>query len=801
MRDAGRMAEAPLSGVTVLDLSAGVPGPYCARLLGELGADVVKVEPPEGDLTRYLGPFAGDTPDPERSGLFLYLNTDKRGVTLDLCGDASRTAALHLIDGADVLVESFGPGGLERFGLDAGLLQRRNPGLVIVSLSPFGLTGPYRDRDADELTLLAMAGWLNQVGEVGRPPLKSAGRMVGMTIPGLYGAYAALAALRARRRSGHGQRIDIGAMEAILSASRYFETTYEYFGTVIQRMGASQIYPCADGYVSISPGTSGKWEMFYALIERPDLIEQPRAVRPGAGAELAAELDGLVREWVSDKTRMAAFHAAQELGIVSGPVMRIDEVPSLPPIEERGIFTTVDHPIAGSYRTPGRSFTMSGFPYRPPRPAPLLGESAAAPFPAREGGAVSAANREGSGLPLAGVRVLEVTTFMAGPLAAALLADLGAEVIKIEAIQRLDGWRAFFVDPAAPKPYETGCCYNTVNRNKRGITLNLGCEEGRALYKELVAISDVVIENFSPRMMPNLGLAYEDLARINPAIIVASITGFGSSGSWKNYVSIGTTAEVLSGLSSITGYEGGGPLKHGTWLSDPLASLNAAIGVLGALEHRDRTGRGQWVEVSQLEVTIHAMADAFMDWSLNGRVWGREGNADPRKTPHNTYPCAGDDQWIAIAVADDDQWCALARLLPVEDWAGKAEAWRREHRREIDAALAAWTATQDKHELAARLRSVGVTAAPVMTPVDLLHDPHLAARGYFETVERAHVGGHPYVGMVPKFEATPCHIRTPAPTVGQDNAYVFGEVLGLMPGALQVLEQRQVIGTEPLIGR
>ena len=799
-----------LSGLSVIDCSTGTMGPYCGRLFAELGAQVLKVELPEGDPARRMGPFLGQVPGTERSGLFAYLNAGKQGLSIDYLSLAGREQLLSLIHPTDVLIESFGPGGLAAAGIDAVRLMALNPQLVIASLSPYGLTGPYKDRPSSELTLLASAGWLNQVGEPGRAPLKSSGRMSGATAPALFAAYAILAALRERDESGLGQQIDVSAMESILAASRYFETTYEYFGVEVQRAGSIQIYECLDGYVSVSPGVSGKWDMFFALIGRPELLEEHQRGAIGSAEERARSYDQLVREWVKDKTRTEVFHSAQEFGIVAAPVSSIDEVAALPPLIERDAFATVEHPVLGRFLAPGPAFRIGGMP-RELALAPLLGQHTADIPGALDRGspAVPATSPNGRtapspspskprSLPLAGIRVLEATTFMAGPFAAALLADLGAEVIKVEAIQRLDGWRSFFVDNTNEQPWETGACYNTVNRNKLGLTLDLGCAEGVELFRKLVAASDVMVENFSQRMWLNLGLTYRALAEINPGLVLASVNGFGAETSWNNYVSIGSTAEALSGLASVTGYPGEGPLKHGTWLSDPLASLNAVVGVLAALRAKARTGKGALIDVSQIDATIPTIADAFMDWSLNGRVWGRSGNADRERAPSGTYRCAGEDRWLALCIESDEQWRALAALLGRPDWSTLSLSGRQTIAEQIDSAINTWSSNKDRDAAVETLLSQKIDAASVLTPPEILKDPHLEARGFFEYVERRLVGVHPYVGVVPKFSATPGHIRTPAPTLGEHNDYVLASVLGLSPAEIEGLTARRVIGDTPL---
>jgi crotonobetainyl-CoA:carnitine CoA-transferase CaiB-like acyl-CoA transferase len=404
-------------------------------------------------------------------------------------------------------------------------------------------------------------------------------------------------------------------------------------------------------------------------------------------------------------------------------------------------------------------------------------------------------------LPLRGIRVLDLTSWWAGPFNAMILADLGAEVIKIEAIQRLDNWRATLADRKVERWWEASPLFNSTQRNKCGITLNLANPRGVAIFKELVKRSDVVCENYSPRVMPQLGIAYEVLREINPRLIMISQTGFGSTGPWRDYVSFAQVAETLAGLAHLTGSEGGPPSFAGQMLGDTLSAMHGALAVLLALDERSRSGRGQHIDLSQLETVVPATAQAQLDSQMNGRVWHRVGNRHWRMAPHGCYPARGEDRWIVIAIDGDVEWNSLVAAMGNPPWTADARfataEGRLEHAAQLDELISGWTRERERDELANELQRRGLKAGPVLTPIDLLNDRHLKARGFFQMVERAVVGTKPYPTLGIRFSKTPAMIRTPAPTLGEHNEEILRRVLGLPDAEIAELRREQIIGEWP----
>ena len=409
-------------------------------------------------------------------------------------------------------------------------------------------------------------------------------------------------------------------------------------------------------------------------------------------------------------------------------------------------------------------------------------------------------------LPLAGLRVLDLSMFMSGPLATLFFADAGAEIIKVESLQRLDGWRgASAPAPGIDAPWEMAPSFNWINRNKRDITLNLTDPRGQDLCKRLAAISDIVIENYTPRVMGQFGLAYDTLRAVKPDLIMLSMPGFGLTGSFRDYTAFAWTTEQMSGITDVTGYPGGQPLFTGSTLGDPLAGLMGGIALLAALQHRAATGEGQHIDLSQTEASTMFIGDAFMDVALNGRDPGRRGNRHPAMAPHGIYPCR-DDRWIAIACRDGDEWRALARAMRRDAWLAPDSplatlAGRQAAHDDLDAAIAGWTRAQDFIACMHHLQAEGVAAGAVMNGADILHDAHLAARRSFIPQDRPGLGVKHYPRQPYRFAATPevAHVR--APMLGEHNREILGGLLGLSDAELAALERNDVIGTLPIAAR
>jgi crotonobetainyl-CoA:carnitine CoA-transferase CaiB-like acyl-CoA transferase len=397
-------------------------------------------------------------------------------------------------------------------------------------------------------------------------------------------------------------------------------------------------------------------------------------------------------------------------------------------------------------------------------------------------------------LPLDGIRILDLTMTWAGPYATRLLADMGAEVIKIEAAENWDLLRALhFLGRETERWYDKSAFFNHLNRNKLGCALDLSTPRGRELFLGLVPKSDVVIENLRPGALEDLGLTYE---------ILVSMPAQGGGGPESHHMAYGTNVEQLGGLTSLTGYVGGEPHKSGISYGDPVAGVAAAGAVGAALLHRRRTGRGQYVELAQRENMTNLIGEFVVGYGMNGRQPPFLGNRHRSMAPHGVYPCAGDDQWLALAVGSDEEFAGLCRAIERPALATEARfadvVSRYRHQDELDEIVGAWTRERTPDEAAERLQGEGVAASPVLSIAQLMADRHLRARGFFETVSHAEAGVWDVDGVVWRFSGTPGHVRLPAPCFAEHNGYVFGELLGLSAAEIESLEAEGVIGRAPL---
>ena len=417
----------------------------------------------------------------------------------------------------------------------------------------------------------------------------------------------------------------------------------------------------------------------------------------------------------------------------------------------------------------------------------------------------------GERLPLSHVRATVLTQAWSGAFATRLLADLGAEVIQVEALSRIDPWRGGYPprlsgtypggEPGA-RPFDRNAAFNSVNAGKKAITLDLNRPEARDILLDLVSASDIFAENFSARVLPNLGLEYPVLRAANPTIILLRMGAYGATGPYANFMGNGGTIEPMSGVSSLLGYRDGPPMNSGVMHTDPFAGLMAAGAMLTALRHRARTGRGQAIDLSQQETTIGLIADAAMEYSMSGEARERKGNFHPRMAPHDNYPCLGNDNWIAIAARDDDDWSRLCAAMGTPKLARDARfrdaGGRLANVEALDRIISDWTRARERDEAAELLQSRGVPAAPVYRATELGENPQLAERGFFQTIEHPAAGTFPYAGVGWKLSRAPGAVPTrPAPTLGQHSREVLAEYLGIAPETIEDLWREGVTGDTP----
>ena len=795
-----------LDGVNVLDLSESGGGAYCTKLLADLGASVMLVERPgSGHPLRNTGPFSKD-PDIESGGLFPYYGANKKSVVCDIETESGQRRVLDLASHADIVVESFAPGHLDALGLGYESLSAPNPSLIMTSVTHFGQTGPNRNWKSDEIVDNAMGGYMYFMGHADREPLMMNNNQP-MLHAGSQAAIATLTALWWMRKSGLGQHIDVSSVEAMLSAHAWTSTAWTHEGEIMRRSEPDCI-PCADGWVWFFI-----WNFdptFFILIDRPELIDDPRfSDRQGWFGNLDQIVD-LLKEWCSDRNMEEIFRAGQELRVAVTPVNDSADLMKSGQLRARDWFQKVEHPVAGRTVLPGFPYQFGESPASVRSPAPSLDENSddrftrqSRPFSADERAPLAGTGLAREDLPLHGVRVLEITANWAGPLAARHLADLGAEVIKIEAPRR-PATRAVRYPGADPfrRHYNRSAYFNKFNRNKLAIALDLTHSDGRDLLLRLVEQSDVVLENNSPRVMRNFDLEYPVLKKANPRIIMVSISGFGQTGPDRDYVAYGANIEASCGLAAATGYpDDDRPYRTMLFYADPVTGGHAAIAIIAALLYRARTGEGQYVDMSLHENGITFFPENLVEYATTGSLTPRRGNRHARFAPQGCYRTMGDDSWIVLTVRSLDEWKALTDVIERPDlWDDtdlRDSGGRMSRHDELDTAISDWTSRYDHNEAAAILQQAGVPAGPVLANWELVSNPHLHARGFYVPIEHPDMGVFPYPGMPWKLSQTPGQIRAASPLFGQHTRQVFQDLLGLSDEELSPLYEQWTIADEP----
>jgi benzylsuccinate CoA-transferase BbsF subunit len=810
------MSVGALAGIRVVELGHSVSAPYCAKLFSDFGADVIKVELPGGDTARQWGPFPQDQPHPEKSGLFHFLNTNKRSVVLDPGAADGRERLLSLLADADLLVENHSLAQWREWGLDYAALSAANPRLVMISLSPFGRSGPYAEWKGYDLNAYHLTGASNRYcGRPGEQPLEH-GTYAADFFGAVAGATWGLAATLGCDRAGGGQQLDVSCAEAIAATFVGGQNIggFAQDGKFDKRTGVGMplgapatIMPCKDGHVWMLALETGQWKGLVEVMGNPEWAQLDMFEDMFMRAQNADVIYPFIEEWTMQHGKAEIMELCQAAGCPVTAVFTVKEAAEHPHLKERGYIVDLEHPELGSFRDLGAPFILPASPGGPRTAAPLLGEHSDAAAWRERPGTVPApvvmtkAPREradGSALPLAGVRVANFGWVWAGPVTGQTLAYLGADVFKVESYARVDMTRTLPPFAGGERDPNRSLSNHACWAGNGSVSLNLKKAEAKALALQLVAESDVVIENFGPGVMEQLGLGYEELKKVKPDVVLFSMPAAGLFGPLKDIRTYGLSLTSTTGLDSLTGYLGGGPIPVENAYSDPYNGIMGAYAVLTALAHRDRTGQGQHVDYSQQEAVMQMVGPAYMDYVLNGRVAGPIGNRHPSAAmaPHGVFACAGDDRWISIAVADDAEWQGLVAAMGSPDWAtGDAFATTAARLENIDALhekLGAWTPGFDDRELAARLQEHGVAAAPVLSVADLLSDPHYVARNTFVEVEHPLGFRETIYGAYVKTSRTEPRIN-PGPSIGQDNEYVLKELLGLSDERYDELVAQEVI--------
>jgi crotonobetainyl-CoA:carnitine CoA-transferase CaiB-like acyl-CoA transferase len=660
-----------------------------------------------------------------------------------------------------------------------GQLATLFPGLVWTAITPFGLAGPHSTYVGNNLIAEAMGGLMVIQGDDTLPPCVSPYAQ-GVHLASLHAAFGTLAALWERRASGCGQMVEVSVQEVVAQVY-YTSVRYAYGSDILRRTGASNpqpangFYRCQDGQVFISLFMPHQWDRLVELMQDPTLAAPEFRDRDYRLAH-AAMIEARLEQFTARFDRWSLTAELQRRGLPTAPVLTVADLAANDHLAARHFFMDFEQPPWGTLRSVGPLFRASASPLRVRRPAPRPGEHHTEVFgetgtPVQVTHTPSAAVARRT-LPLAGIRILDLSRVWAGPYGTRYLADLGAEVIKVESGKFPDGRRPN--DPA----------FVEINRNKHSITLNFQRPEGRELLQRLVAVSDVVVENFSPRVMAQYEIDYQHLRIIRPDVIMVSMPGFGHSGPHSAFTSYGGPLMAYTGMALLWGHADSRLDAHSKIAyPDYIAAGTMALAVTAALHYRARTGQGQFLEIAQVEATATAMEVAFLDYFAHGTIAAPRGNRDPNCVPQGCYPCLGHDAWCVISCSSEAQWQALAQVIGgptlFDDprFATATERWYQHDA--LDDLISTWTRQRTPHQVMRLLQAVGVPAGAVQTGEDLWRDVHLRAREYFITLEHPDFGTVEHPGQTVRLHGTPGQTQHPIGRLGEANEAVFCDLLGL----------------------
>jgi crotonobetainyl-CoA:carnitine CoA-transferase CaiB-like acyl-CoA transferase len=798
-----------LSHLQIVEIGSAAAASYCARLFADFGATVQKIEPPQGDPLRHTAPY---TPNGQ-SAWFAFLNFNKSSVALDPNDESASLRLSELIGDCDILIDGRDIDAADCPAFDLAALKRNNPGLIHVEASWFGREGPYGNFEATDATIRALTGLVKLVGPVEGPPVHAPDFQTGI-LAGLWAFISAASSVLSRLHDGHGRTSKLSIFESSIAVSEYIMFEAFLRGDIMRRIGVNRfwptfpvgIYQTKQGWLGVTTVTPAQWRAFCEMLGLFDLRDDARLFLGVDRLQHMEEIESRFGPKLKQRTAQEWFAEGLKRRIPIVPVPGIGDLIRDEEKRSRGAIVPIAIGTETGF-TAGSMQRLTGTPPRRGGAVPAIGERQ--PVTVRSNDAAAGAPvpkaRDPDRLPLEGVRVIDFSMGWAGPICTRTLADLGADVIKIEAIQYPDWWRGVDRRPeyVLEKMYEKMPRFCIMNRNKRGITLDLTRPQGLHLAKQLLAGADLAVDNYSVEVLPKLGLGYEVLSKINPKLVMMSMSAFGSGSIYRDCRAYGSTLEQGSGLPSVVGDANGLPVMSHTAFGDAVGGLNGSAAVLIALIHARRTGKGQFIDLAQIECMMPLAAPWIVAHSIDGKQPVKYGNRHPDFVPHGCFPCAGSDNWIVVAVSSDAMWPKLARLLGRADWAAdqtlRRAAGRRQIESEIEEAITDWTSTRDPDEAMNALQAAGVASGVARLPVDLLKDPQLHARGFIQEIDRAFIGRHPQPSMPFRETDRPFAIRNPPPTLGEHNREILAGILGLSSAEIDQLARDGIIGTEMLM--
>lgn len=793
-----------LAGIRVIDM-ATLRGEMAGRSLADMGAEVLKIEPPEGAAARFEPPFRkGREGDPEGSLYWAAMGRGKRSIIVDLTKQAERDQLKQLIAGADVLIESFDPGHMKTLGLDYAAMKALNPALIYVSITPYGQTGPFAMDPATDLTIEAACGLINLQGDGDRPPLP-VGFPQAAFHAGMVAAADTAIALNERQHSGLGQHLDVSmqtAMMLTLMNAQSFPTAEkrDIPGFGMERnlpkppttpgLEVPGLVTVADGYVTNLMGAVGptvralgeviNWriELEGPLPNLPDIDwnKWPQERKDGKiTMEQVNEGAQIALKFLSTRNKQEIFERALEHGLLNVPVYTTTDLLADAQLESRGLWEKIDGiPYPKPCIRLSRTKTITH------RPAPKLGEAQALlNGPARESAApkVPASPR---GKPFAGIKVADFAWVGVGPIISKALADNGATVVRIETSKRPDVLRM-----AAPYfnrefNFNSSQFMGNFNTSKLGMALDMSTEDGRAIAKKMVGWADVMLESFTPGTIGRFGLDWESVSKDRPDMIMLSTCLYGQTGPRRHFGGFGNQGAALAGLHGITGWPDRPPAGPYGAYTDFITPRFGALALAAAIYERSKSGKGQYVDISQVEAGIQFIEPLMLDAAVNGVTAPAPGLDSLSQCPHGVYQTAGIERYVAISVDSAAQWRALCKFAGFTQFSDARYDNAKERlaaRDKIEAAMRDFCSGKPPFAFVTQLRAAGIPAAVVMRGSDLYEDPQLIHRGYFVTLIHGFMGDMLYDGYPTLFSETPVKLNKAAPMLGEDTLHVMKEIL------------------------
>ncbi len=771
-----------LEGVRVLEVAGGVGLAYLAKLFGDLGADVIRCEATDDDRVRS-----------RPHDIHRWINANKRSVT---------TGWDSYVAEADIVLHDRGPTAASRRGLGYVDLAEIAPSLVVCSFTPFGMTGPYADYAAEEITTMHGSSWgflsPSSATDPSLPPLKAPGHHSTLMVANI-AATATLAAFDRAERTGGGEHIDFSVFAASAKITEAAPAGASFLGTDASRLGVKTVVPwgtyqCRDGIVQLICPEQQQWLSLVELMGTPEWTQLGVFDDNDMRRDNSDLVEMYLAKWMAEQTVEELYHAAQAVRLCLSPVNTMSQLDADRHCAARGFFAETPDGL----RVPGAGFQVDQPWWALRTSAPGVGQHDGEGWADRTQPVPSNGSAAEAGRPLDGVRVCDFTWIWAGPMCTQVLAHLGADVIRLESPEYLCLFRRLpFNPPELPLEPDSDGLFQTYSSDKRSVGVDLNSPEAREVICRLIERSDVVIDNFAVGTMATLGFGVEDIRAINPEAIVVSLSGYGQTGPSADYMAYGPAGGAVSGLYAANGYPGGPPFETGVAIGDPGTGITAAWATVAALVAKRRTGVVARVDVAMVEAVAATLGELWMQYLATGEDPQPHGNADPGWAPHGAYPARGDDQWVTIACTDDAAWRALCEEMDpslADDPRFSSKSARLANQGELDELVGAWTGSLDRWEVTRRLQGVDVTAFPSMSALELWGgDPQLEALGMLERPRHPVTGDHVVPGIPWRLTNGPNGLRRPAPCLGQHTTEVLGGLLGFEQDEIEALTAAGVV--------